>query len=40
MATHYSRRLADGRVVEVYDLTFGRARLSVGDGATFYEDSW
>jgi len=36
----YRRQLADGRWIEVYPLTFGRARLGVGDGRTYYEDEF
>ena len=38
-----SKPLPDGRRVDVYPLTFGRARLSTAptlDDETFYLDSW
>ena len=28
----YRRELPDGRVIEVYVLTFGRGRIAIGDG--------
>jgi hypothetical protein len=31
--------LPDGRIAEVIELTFGRARIIVGDGVTV-DDSW
>lgn len=37
----YWRRLPDGREAVVYPLTFGRARIVVGEeGSQIYEDSW
>lgn len=38
----YRRVLPDGRVLDVWPLTFGRSRLHIGpevDGM-FYDDSW
>jgi hypothetical protein len=36
------RELPDGRVLDVYPLTFGRARLvvSADAGAQVYDDGW
>lgn len=34
------KTLPDGQVVSVDPLTFGRARINIGDGHTFYEDGW
>lgn len=38
--TYAEKALDDGRVVSVDPLTFGRARLNIGDGFSFYEDGW
>lgn len=39
--TYYRRMLKDGRTVEVAALTFGRARIVIGDPRQiFYEDGW
>jgi hypothetical protein len=32
--------MPDGRIAEVMPLTYGRARIIIGDGTTFVEDSW
>lgn len=36
----YSKALPDGRVFSVIPLTFGRARVTIGNGKTFYDDLW
>lgn len=35
----YRRELPTGEVVEVMMLTFGRGRVTIGDGCTFVRDS-
>ncbi len=35
-----SRVLPDGRLLTVAPLTFGRARLTIGYGTSFYDDGW
>jgi hypothetical protein len=37
-----SRVLDDGRVLDVYPLTFGRARLTLShdESSPFYSDAW
>lgn len=37
--SYYRKPLPDGRILEVIPLTFGRARIIVGDGC-FVEDGW
>lgn len=39
MSTISKGKLPNGRQVEIIHLTFGRARIIVGDGI-FVEDSW
>jgi len=39
MGYPYARRLTDNRIVAVALLTFGRARIVLGDD-TFIEDGW
>lgn len=34
------KTMPDGRIAEVIELTFGRARITIGDGATYYDDGW
>ena len=34
------KKLPDGRVVEVYPMTFGKGRITIGDGHTNVVDSW
>lgn len=34
------KQFPDGRIAEVVPLTFGRARITVGDGRTDVDDSW
>jgi len=36
----YKRILDDGRVIEVVALTYGRARLYIGDGTLTFTDGW
>lgn len=38
----FRRVLPDGRVLDVWPLTFGRSRLHIGReaGTMFYDDSW
>jgi hypothetical protein len=36
----YPRRLADGRLLAVIELTFGRARITVGPNRLVYDDGW
>lgn len=37
----YTRELGDGRELTVYPMTFGKARLCIGEaGAPTYEDAW
>jgi hypothetical protein len=38
--TFATKILPDGRIVKVVPLTLGRARIIVGDGHTFVDDSW
>jgi hypothetical protein len=39
--SYFERNLGDGRTVSVEPLTFGRARLHIGQtGSLFYDDSW
>jgi len=35
----YARRLADGRVLAVVPLSYGRARIVIGEGM-FVDDGW
>ena len=35
-----SRQLPDGRLAAVIPLTFGRARLTVGQNRCTYDDGW
>lgn len=35
-----SKTLPDGRVVSVDPITFGRARIHIGDGRTSYDGVW
>jgi hypothetical protein len=35
-----SRRLPDGRVMAVMELTFGRARLTIGKNTETYDDGY
>jgi hypothetical protein len=37
--TYFSKTLPDGRQVDVVPLTFGRARITVGDGY-LVNDGW
>ncbi len=34
------RALPNGTIAQVIPLTFGRARIIVGDGHTYVDDSW
>ncbi len=37
----FRRSLADGRLIDVTPLTFGRARLQIGPaGEPWYDDGW
>jgi hypothetical protein len=36
----YRRQLPDGRWLEVIPLTYGRARITIGDGKVFIDDNW
>lgn len=36
----YVKKTDDGEVVEIVPLTFGRARITIGDGTTYVRDSW
>jgi len=38
--TYATKTLPNGRVISVDPLTFGRARINIGDGFSFYEDGW
>lgn len=35
-----TKTLPDGRVVDIIPLTFGRARINIGDGRYTYDDGW
>jgi hypothetical protein len=37
--TLHSKKFMDGRIGEVIELTFGRARIIIGDGLSV-DDSW
>jgi len=37
--TLYKKIMPDGRIAEVVELTFGRARIIIGDGAVV-DDGW
>jgi hypothetical protein len=37
--TELAKTLSNGRIVSVIPLTFGRARVCIGDG-TGYDDGW
>ena len=34
------KKTKDGRIVEIMPLTFGRARIIIGDGHTFVDNGW
>lgn len=36
----YEKTLPDGRTITVTPLTFDRARINIGRGIDFYDDSW
>lgn len=38
--TEHRKPLPDGRIAEITLLTFGRARIIIGDGYTFVDDSY
>jgi hypothetical protein len=39
--TLFPRRiLPDGRILDLLPLTFGRARIAIGDGGLIYDDFW
>ena len=40
MIIDFTKHLADGRIVEVFPLTFGRARLSVMTHYPALDDVW
>lgn len=35
-----TKKLPDGRVVDIQPLTFGRARINIGDGVFSYDEGW
>ncbi len=36
----FRKPLPDGRAIDVFELTFGRARIGVGSGEEYYDDVW
>jgi hypothetical protein len=40
LRSYFTKTLADGRIITVVPLTFGRARLCIGRDEYTYEDGW